>query len=99
MSVMRSEDGKNLIVDCSCGCNDGFRIKIDEYDKDLFALVTYTNGNFYKEQNESFWRVFCKKIKKIWRIIRNKDYCYSEVCMSKEDFKEFQAYVSSIEVK
>lgn len=96
MSVMKSKDGKNLIVDCDCGCDEGFRIRIYSED-DNYAIISYTNGNFYRDQNEKLGRVIGKKLKKIWRIIRNKDYCYSEILMTKEDFKEFQSYISSIE--
>lgn len=97
MSVMKSKDGTNLIVDCDCGCDTGFRVRIDKQDNESYFLVSYTNGNFYRDQNLNFWRVFCKKIKKIWHIITNKDYRYSEIIMSKQDFKEFQDYIINID--
>ena len=95
MAIMKSKDGKNLVVDCDCGCDEGFRIRVKE-DYDSFVFLSYLNGNFYRDQNEKFWRVFCKKCKKIWRIIRNKDYMYSEIIMNKNDFKEFQEYIKNI---
>ena len=98
MAVMKSRDGRHLSVDCECGCNDGFRIQVNHEDKDgLYFLASYTSGNFYKDQNATPWRTFTLKLKKIWRIIRNKDFYYSEICMTKEDFKEFQDYIQSIE--
>ena len=96
MSVMKSKDGKNLILDCSCGCDNGMRIRVNTQDDDMYFLVTYTSGNFYRDQNESIFKVMGKKLKKIWFIIRNKDYCYSEICMSKEDFEEFREFISGI---
>ena len=60
---------------------------------DTFILPkTYLSGHFYKEQENGVW----KKLKKIWAIIRNKDYYYSDVCMNKEQFEEFRAYIDSI---
>ena len=96
MAIMRSKDGKNLIVDCDCGCDEGLRIRINEFHEDSYAILSYVSGNFYKDQDLSFWQVFKLKCKKIWRILRNKDYCYSEIVISKEDFKELQEYIASV---
>lgn len=97
MAVMRSKDGKNLVVDCNCGCGDGLRIRVDKDDFDYYFLTTYISGNYYRDQGDKVWNVICRKMKKIWYIIRNKDFYYSDICMTKEDFKEFQAYIASID--
>lgn len=97
MSVMKSKDGKDLVVDCSCGCNEGVRIKVNKESDDMYLLVTYTNGNFYRDQNQSIFSVIGKKLKKIYSILANKDYCYSEICMTKEDFNEFREFLSEID--
>ena len=36
MSVMRSKDGNNLVVDCKCGCDNGIRIRVDKEDEDTY---------------------------------------------------------------
>ena len=97
MAVFRNKNGNLLMVDCNCGCNNGFKIRVDQPDDDMYVFLTYISGNFYNEQDYTFWRVFSKKLKKIWAIIRNKDYHYSEICMSKADFQEFQQYIKEIE--
>ena len=97
MSVMKSKDGRELMVDCGCGCSEGVKIKVNTEDDDMYFLVTYTNGNFYRDQNESILGVIKKKLKKIYAILANKDYCYSEICMTKEDFLEFREFISEIE--
>ena len=96
MAIMKSKDGKNLIVDCSCGCDEGLRIRINEFDKDTYAILTYTSGNFYKDQ-KNWWCIFKLKCKKIWHIIKGKDYCYSEILISKEEFKELKEYLNEVE--
>lgn len=96
MAVMRSKDGNDLVVDCSCGCDNGIRIRVDKEDNDSYFFLSYTSGNFYRESSDKIWCVIYRKLKKIWYIIRNKDYHYSDICMSKDEFKEFQAYISSI---
>ena len=89
MAVLKSEDGKELLVDCSCGCNEGLRISIKQ-DEDGYAYLSYVSGNFYNGQGSRFGR----KIKKIWRILRGKDYVYSEICMTRAEFEEFKKYLS-----
>lgn len=97
MAVFRNKDGNQLIVDCNCGCNSGIKIRVDQLDEDMYVLLSYINGNFYSEQDKTLWRLLCEKLKKICAIIRNKDYHYSEICMSKDDFQEFQNYIKEIE--
>lgn len=96
MAVMISEDKKDLIVTCKCGCQDAIHIKIDDEDKDAdyYAIQTYMNGNWYRDQDDRIFRTIGRKLKKIWAIIRNKDYYYSDVLMSCEDFKRFKEYIN-----
>ncbi len=96
MSIMMSKDKKELIVTCSCGCDDGVHIikaNSDEYDGSV-AYLSYISGNFYKEQENILFGVFKNKLKKILAIIRNKDFYYSDVRMSKEDFQQFKDYIN-----
>ena len=97
MAVLKNKDGTELLVDCHCGCNDGVRFSIDKEDFDFYCFMCYTNGNFYKEQGEKFFRILCKKLKKIWAIIRNKDFYYADIYMNKDEFNEFKEYINSIE--
>ena len=96
MAVMISEDKKDLIVTCKCGCQDAIHIKIDDEDKDAdyYAIQTYMNGNWYRDQDDRVYRSIGRKLKKICAIIRNKDYYYSDVLMSCEDFKRFKEYIN-----
>ena len=95
MAIMKSKDGKNLIVDCNCGCDEGLRIRINEFDEDTYAIIAYTSGNFYKDQKLSCWSIFKLKCRKIWRIIRGKDYCYSEILVSKEEYNELKDFINN----
>lgn len=54
-----------------------------------YAFLSYTNGNFYTQQ-----RPFFEKLKKIWAIIWNKDFYYSDIVLTKDDFKEFKEWVN-----
>ena len=48
-----------------------------------FKIHDYEDGDY----------AFFEKLKKIWAIIRNKDFYYSDIVLTKEDFKEFKKWV------
>ena len=96
MSTLKNKDNTELFIDCNCGCNEGIRFRIDKEDYDYYCFMTYTNGNFYRDQDETLWKVFYKKLKKIWAIIRNKDFYYAEIVMNKNEFEEFKEYINKL---
>ena len=95
MSVLKSEDGKDLMVSCSCGCDNGVHINIKK-DNGEYAWVTYMNGNWYRDQNKRILYIVRDKLKKIWAIIRSKDFYYSEIYMTRKDFKTFREYINGV---
>ena len=99
MALMISDDKKELIVTCKCGCQDTIHIKVDDEDKeaDYYAIQTYMNGNWYRDQDDRVLRCIGRKLKKIWAIIRNKDYYYSDVLMSREDFEKYKEYINQFQ--
>lgn len=96
MAVMISDDKKELIVTCRCGCENAIHIKVNDDDKedDYYAFQSYMNGNWYRDQNDKILRTIGRKLKKIWAIIRNKDFYYSDVVMSSEDFQKYKEYIN-----
>lgn len=93
MAIFKTTDETELIVSCNCGCENGIHLRIDKDDEKWYTIMTYTNGNFYRDQTNVFY-TFKNKLKKIWAIIRNKDYYYSDVIMSKEEYQEFKSYLN-----
>ena len=91
MSVLKNFENDELIISCNCGCDEGIHFKIHDYKDGDYAFLAFTNGNFYKEQGFGL----VDKLKKIWAIIRNKDYYYSDVVISKEDFIRFKEWINS----
>ena len=100
MAVLKNVDGTELLVDCHCGCNEGIRLKIekDSHVDDWFCFLTYTNGAFYKEQGETIFGVLGKKLKKIWAIIRNKDFYYADITMTRDEFQVFREWISNVDI-
>ena len=74
MSVLKTKDNKEMIISCKCGCKDGVHFKIDKEDCDMYCITTFTNSNWYRDQNDTILRVIGRKMKKIISILRNKDY-------------------------
>ena len=94
MSVLKTKDNKEMIISCKRGCENAIHFKIDREDCDMYCITTFTNSNCYRDQNDTILRVLERKIKKIISIIRNKDYVYSDLILTKEDFEEFKKYVN-----
>ena len=96
MAVYITDNKKEMIVDCKCGCGDAILIKVDDSYKDAneYLIQTYMNSNWYRDQDDRILRVIGRKLKKILAIIRNKDFYYSELIMTKEDFKKYKEYIN-----
>ena len=98
MSVMISNDRQELLVNCRCGCEDTIHIRIckEEMNPNHYAFLTYLSGKWYQDQEQSILCVWRKKWRKIWSIIRNKDYYYSDILMDTDDIQRFKEYVNQV---
>lgn len=93
MSLLKSSDNKELFIDCNCGCGSSVKFKIEPPENDDCFFMKTLSSNWYREQDGCFC-ILKKKLKRIWRIILNKDYCYSELCMNKDEFIAFKDYIN-----
>lgn len=50
MAIFETENHE-IYADCHCGCDNGFRIRIEKDDFDDYCFCTYTSGNFYTMQS------------------------------------------------
>ncbi len=89
MAVLKSKDENEMIISCKCGCDDGLRLKVEKDLDGTYYYQTYLSGNWYREQAG-----FTRKLKKIWEIIRNRDFYYSEIVMEQEDWEEYKKWVN-----
>ena len=96
MAVYMTKDKKEIIVTCNCRCGASFHISVDDEWKedDWYAFLCFMKGNFDAEYERNPWRAFVVKMKKIWTILRGRDYYYSDTVMNKAEFEEFKAYVN-----
>ena len=88
MAILKNEDGKELILLCDCECDEGIRVRRDA-DEETYCYQTYLSGNWYREQAG----LLCK-LRKIWRILRNKDFYYSEIVLNKQEWEVYKNWVN-----
>ena len=62
--------------------------------KTVTQFITYLKGHFYSEQDRTLLRVLFWKLKKIWKILIGKDFYYSEIIMTKDEYEEFKGYIN-----
>ena len=94
MAIFETENHE-IYADCHCGCDNGLRIRIEKDNFGEYCFCSYTSGNFYAMQSYFTTRLKTK-LKKIWAIIRNKDFYYSEIIMSKEEFDKFRKALNKV---
>lgn len=94
MSVLINKQKDEVILTCKCGCDDAVHIKVIHDDLG-YAFLTFMNGSFYRDQCSGL-DLLKRKVRKIWAILVNRDYYYSEIILSESDFEEFRKYISEV---
>lgn len=94
--LMKSEDGRQCAVYCSCGCDNGVVLKAMFDGDSLYELSLVSDIWCVCREKYGIVRLI-EKCKRIWRILRGKEYHYFNICISSEDMKEFKEFVASIQ--
>ena len=89
---MFMKKNNNCSLYCSCGCSNGVHLK---FKKDLVCELSLVSDIYYSK-TEPLWTRFKEKCRRIWYIIRNKEYCYFNIFVEKEDLEEFKEFVSNL---
>lgn len=93
MALFMTEDKKELIVTCKCGCMGSYSIQIEaDEEYDYYAFICFLKSNTYTAVGPI--EALKTKLKKIWCIIIGKDYCYSDTILSKADYDEFKKFIN-----
>lgn len=85
-NVLRNKNETKILLTCSCTCGEGVVIDYDFADKEV--VISAINSNWYRDQYGVF-DIFKKKLSRIWNIICGKDYQYSEIIISMDEWHEF----------
>ena len=96
MAFMVSKDKKDFTLDCECGCCEGIRFRFDSEDEDIYLNLSIVSGDFYNKQKNKRFYLLKEKLKRIWFVIRNKDYHYFDIILSKNDFEDFKSFINDL---
>lgn len=89
MIYFNKDKDSECIVTCKCHCGEGFLFSIEKDQFDNFFYQLAMDARWNTEQHGFFW-----KLKKIWAVIWNKDYCYSELCLNKDEFEKYKEWIN-----
>ena len=78
---------------CECGCGNGVHLKAYKEDGEL--SVQLVSNNFYSGR-KNIKNSLKEKLKRIWYIIANKEYCYFEILIHKNELQKFKDFVAKL---
>jgi len=96
---------KNFIVNCHCGCQDGLEFRFEREDDSVkghedkgvtYYYISVCTSKWDAEQDHGFAR-FKYNLRKIWSILCGKDFYYSELVLTPEEWKQFKEKVNEVE--
>ncbi len=76
---------------CKCGCGNGVVLKFDNEDNE-FSLQLVSDSFYFKQDKGKM--SLKEKMKRIWYIIRGKEYCYFDILIDKNELQEFKEFVA-----
>lgn len=82
-----------FITFCKCGCDNGIVLKADNEDEEVSLQIV--SDNFYSMQNKGKMSIK-EKFKRIWYIIKGKEYCYFDILIGKDELQEFKEFVAKL---
>lgn len=96
---MKDKNDKFSSLYCSCGCGNGIVLKKESNDFFNCCELMLVSDTYYLTQEKNMWTRLKEKIKRIYHILYNKEYCYFSICIdNQEDLEEFKKFVSEIKL-
>lgn len=89
--VYTNKNSNDFVVTCKCSCGEALEFRFDHDEE--YVWISVMVGGWYANQDSFFLRLK-EKWKRIWTILRGKEYCYSEILMTKEDYEQFRTAVN-----
>ena len=90
--------GKCFLINCSCGCGDEIEIRVYPDKEYGDVSINIVASKWYAEQCGVFGQIK-KKLRKIWWVIRGKDYYHCDLILKKDQWTEFAKLVNEIRLE
>lgn len=91
---MKSKDEKYCGLYCSCGCAEGITFKVENV-KEVGVHIGLVSDT-WRVYGLTGWDRFKAKCKRIWAILRNREYYYFDIFVGGEDINEFKEFVAKL---
>jgi hypothetical protein len=102
MTVLVNKDGNECTILCDCKCGAGLHIDLSfckdsrkTLDIEPEIYLSFISSNFYNEQCGHI-EIFKQRCKKIWTILRGKDYTYSDIILNVKDWKDIKDFMNNV---
>lgn len=89
MSVFTTENDNEIIIECGCGCGEGVLLSVCKDDSEYYFYQMVLDARWNTERYGLLW-----KFKKLWAVLWNKDYLYSEAALTKDEFQKFKDWMN-----
>lgn len=85
------------VMFCKCGCKNGVTFKVESEGKnwERELSIQLVSDNYYLMQNKGKMRIK-EKLKRIWYIITNREYCYFDIVIDMGEFEDFKNFVNRL---
>ena len=88
--IYTNKEKDELVVNCDCGCGSGLHWKASKWgDEDTQYFVSLTENSWYAKQTGRIKPYF----KRLWKALRGKEYCLTELVLTKDDIAEFDEFL------
>ena len=85
-----------VFVECECGTH---LIEFLGFEDDTEAYINFYTDNFYGKQKENIFKRIYTKLKRIWYIMRDRQYVFEEIVIAQKDIDEIIKGLQQIKIQ
>jgi hypothetical protein len=94
--IYQNKNNDELIVSCDCGCGKSLLWQAKQFDdEDEGCYVSLVEHSWYAKQDSKLKSYF----KRLWKALRGREYCLTELVLKKEEIKEFTLFLNRLTEK
>ena len=91
--IYTAKENNELIITCNCGCGSGLLWKAVKFDdKDEQYFLSFIENSWFAKQTGLIRPYF----KRLWKALRGKEYCLTELVMTKTEITELSQFLHEL---